>query len=137
MWSSKLRGGGGAFTLFPAALSASAFLIAASRFAAMEEFKGNVKLARTSEFWPKNNDVMQPKWDAFKAAGKVNEAKPKDDPTRIDPGQFYNTNWVQKYKKELSFTSDKRYHYLGSGACYHQMGESMGKGMLINDCRSG
>lgn len=101
-----------------------------AEIAALAEFKGTVRLAKTAEFWPDNNQEMQPRWDAFRAAAKVNEAKPKDDPTRADPGAFYNTNWVQKYKKELSFTSDKRYHYLGSGACYYKMGESMGKAMV-------
>ncbi len=101
-----------------------------AEIAAREEFKGNVKLARTAQCWPNNNQAMQGKWDAFRASAKKNEAKPKDDPTRIDPGAFYNKNWVQKYKKELSFTSDKRYHYLGSGACYYRMGESMGKTMV-------
>jgi hypothetical protein len=37
---------------------------------------------------------------------------------------------VQKYKELLAYTSDKRYHYRGSGACTYLMGESMGKAML-------
>ena len=52
------------------------------------------------------------------------------DPTRIESGMFYNKNWVQKYEAERAYTSDKRYHYLGSGACYYQMGESMGRAMV-------
>jgi alpha-galactosidase len=100
-----------------------------AEIAALPEFKGSVALARTAGCWPTGLPDMQDKWDAFKAEGKKNEAKPKDDPTRMDPGAFFNKNWLQKYKKELSYTSDKRYHYLGSGACYYKMGESMGKAM--------
>jgi len=101
-----------------------------AEIAALEEFQGNVALAKTAHCWPTDLPVMQDEWDAFKAAGKANEAKAKDDRSRIDPGAFFNTNWLQKYKKELSYTSDKRYHYLGSGACYYRMGESMGKAMV-------
>jgi alpha-galactosidase len=97
--------------------------------AALPEFKGNVRLAQTAEFWPSYPD-MQEKWNAFRAEAKKNQAKPADDPTRMDPGQFYQKNWVRKYKEELAYTSDKRYHYKGSGACYYQMGESMGRAML-------
>ena len=39
-------------------------------------------------------------------------------------------DWVQKYAKELAFTSDKRYHYNGSGRSYYEMGQSMGRAML-------
>ncbi|MEM1070891.1 MAG: hypothetical protein AAGI63_18440, partial [Planctomycetota bacterium] len=53
-----------------------------------------------------------------------------DDATRVEPGMFFNKNWLQKYKEKLAYTSDKRYHYLGSGACYYEMGESMGKAMI-------
>jgi len=57
-------------------------------------------------------------------------APAQDDPTRVDPGEFFFKNWLQRYKKELAYTSDKRYHYLGSGKCYYQMGEAMGKAMV-------
>lgn len=101
-----------------------------AEIAAMEEFKDTVRLARTAQFWPTDLPDMQDEWNEFRANAKKNEAKPKDDPTRIDSGMFFFKNWVQRYRKELSYTSDKRYHYLGSGACYYQMGESMGKAML-------
>ena len=48
----------------------------------------------------------------------------------MKPGDFFFQNWLQKYKKELAYTSDKRYHYLGSGKCYYQMGAEMGRAML-------
>ena len=101
-----------------------------AEIAALEEFKGNVLLAKTAQYWPTDLPDMSDEWAALKAAAKVNSDKAEDDPTRVDSGDFFNTNWVQKYKKELSFTSDKRYHYLGSGACYYQMGESMGNAMV-------
>lgn len=100
-----------------------------AQIAAMDEFKNNVHLAKTAQFWPKTPD-MSKQWADFRAKAKANETKPKDDPTRTDPGQFFQKNWAQRYKKQLAYTSDKRYHYLGSGACYYQMGESMAKTML-------
>ena len=54
----------------------------------------------------------------------------EDDPTRIDPGEFYRKNWEIKYREQRKYTSDKRYHYLGSGKCYYLMGESMAKSMV-------
>jgi len=98
--------------------------------AALPEFKDNVRLARTAQCWHKGPYDMQDKWDAFRKAGQVNAAKPADDPTRLDPGKFFQKNWVQKYAKELAYTSDKRYHYNGSGRSYYEMGQSMGKSML-------
>jgi hypothetical protein len=89
-----------------------------------------VKLAKTASFWPPPIEEMAGKWEAFRAAAKVNSDKPIDDPTRLDPGEYYRRNWEQQYKEELSFTSDKRYHYLGSAACYYQMGASMGEAMV-------
>ena len=93
------------------------------------EFKGNVAFAKTAIYWPKVPDMSE-KWAAFRAEAKKNESKPKDDPTRIHPGDFYHKNWVLKYKEDLKYTSDRPYHYMGSGACYYQMGESMGRAMV-------
>jgi hypothetical protein len=95
----------------------------------LPEFQGNVRLAKTAHLWPTSPDLAQ-QWTEFRAAAKANESKATGDPTRIDPGQFYQLNWRQKHAKELAFTSDKRYHYLGSGSCYYLMGEAMGKAML-------
>ena len=97
--------------------------------AAMEEFKDNVRLAKTAQFWPTSPN-MDDKWQAFRAEAQKNEQKPAGDPTRINPGEYFKKNWVQRYAKELSYFSDKRYHYKGSGACYYQMGEAMGKAMI-------
>jgi alpha-galactosidase len=101
-----------------------------AEIAALPEFRGNVALAKTADCWPTGLPDMQDKWDAFRAEAKKNSEKPEDDPTRMDSGAFFNKNWLQKYKQELSYTSDKRYHYLGSGACYYKMGESMGRAMV-------
>ncbi|MHC4741767.1 MAG: sialate O-acetylesterase, partial [Planctomycetota bacterium] len=100
-----------------------------AEIAAIPEFKNNVRLAKTAQFWPKTPDLSK-QWAEFREKAKANESKPKDDPTRIDPGLFFRKNWVQRYKKELAYTSDKRYHYHGSGACYYQMGQAMAKQML-------
>ena len=100
-----------------------------ARIAAIDEFKGNVRLAKTAQFWPTFPDTDD-KWQAFREEAKKNEQKPESDPTRINPGEYYQTNWVQRYAKELSYFSDKRYHYKGSGACYYRMGEAMATAIL-------
>lgn len=97
--------------------------------AALPEFKGNVGFAPTAHLYPVEPD-MDEKWAAFKKLAQANERKPEDDPTRINPGQFYQKNWEQKYYDLLRYTSDRPYHYRGSGKCYYEMGESMAKAML-------
>lgn len=97
--------------------------------AAMPEFADTVRLAKTAEFWPTYPD-LQDEWTEFRANAKKNAQKPESDPKRMSPGEYYQKHWVQRYAKELAYTSDKRYHYKGSGACYYQMGEAMGKAML-------
>lgn len=97
--------------------------------AALPEFQGNVAFVKTAQFWPHPPDLSK-QWAAFRAAAAENEKKPADDPTRVNPGEFYLKNWQQKYKDQLAYTSDKRYHYLGSGACYYQIGQAMGEAMI-------
>lgn len=101
-----------------------------SAIAALDEFQGNVRLAPTAAFWPATQPDLGKEWAAFRKLARQNEQKAKDDPTRVDPGSFFHRNWLMKYKRQLSCTSDKRYHYLGSGACYYQMGRSMGEAMV-------
>jgi len=96
--------------------------------AELPEFKGNVRFARTAHLWPNPPDLSA-EWQDFRAKAKANESKPKDDPTRVDPGKFYMKNWEIKYREKRKYTSDKRYHYLGSGKCYYLMGESMAESM--------
>ena len=98
--------------------------------AATPEFKGTVKLARTAHCWHAGPPSMAGKWEAFRKLAKANESKSKDDPTRVDPGEFFQQNWAQKYKRELAYTSDRRYHYNGSGRAYYEMGESMATAMI-------
>lgn len=98
--------------------------------AALPEFKNSVRLAKTARYWPEDLPDLSAEWNAFRVLAKANESKSKEDPTRIEPGLFYQQNWAQRYRKPLSFTSDKRYHYHGSGACYYQMGASMGRAMV-------
>ena len=100
-----------------------------SEIAAIEKFKGNVSLAKTAHCWPSVFD-MSAQWEKFRKLAQTNSKKNNDDPSRIDPGEFYLQNWKNKYKFELSYTSDRRYHYLGSGACYYEMGVSMGEAMI-------
>jgi alpha-galactosidase len=100
-----------------------------AEIAAIDEFKDNVRLAKTAQYWPTYPNTDD-KWQAFRIEAKKNEQKPQNDPTRIKPGDYYQANWVQRHAKELSYFSDKRYHYKGSGACYYQMGEAMAKAML-------
>jgi len=107
----------------------SIFRTQQAEIAATPEFKGTIRLAKTAHCWPTPPD-MNDRWQAFRAEAQENEAKPKDDPTRIDPGEYYVQNWVVRYRDLLRYTSDKRYHYLGSGECYFRMGVSMGEAML-------
>lgn len=97
--------------------------------AELPEFKGNVALARTAPYWPDDMGLSED-WKVFRKLAKTNENKPEDDPTRIHPGEFYKINWEQKNWDRLKYQSDRVYHYMGSGLCYYQMGESMGKAML-------
>jgi len=100
-----------------------------AEIADLPEFRDNVRLARTAQFWPTYPD-MDEEWQEFRANARKNTQKPDGDPTKISPGEYYQKNWVQRYRKELAYTSDRRYHYKGSGACYYQMGEAMGRAML-------
>ena len=94
-----------------------------------DEFKGNVAVAPTAKYWPDDMGLSED-WKAFVKEAKVNESKPKDDPTRIDPGEYYKINWEQKNWDRLKYQSDRPYHYMGSGLCYYQMGESMAREMI-------
>ena len=98
--------------------------------AELPEFKGNVRLAKTAHCWHTGPSSLKGKWEEFRKTAKANESKPADDATRVNPREFFQKNWAQKYKKELSYTSDRNYHYHGSGRSYYEMGESMGKAML-------
>lgn len=95
----------------------------------LPEFEGNVAFARTAPYWPDGMGLPED-WEAFRKLAKANESMPEDDPTRISPHDFYIINWEQKNWGRLKFQSDRAYHYMGSGLCYYQMGESMGKAML-------
>jgi len=98
--------------------------------AAMPEFKNNVRLAKTAHLWPTYPN-LDDEWQEFRAKAQAREKLAKEQGRKLtDAGEFYQTEWVQRYKKELSYTSDKRYHYKGSGQCYYLMGEAFGKAML-------
>ncbi len=97
--------------------------------AAMTEFTDNVRLAGTAQFWPTKPDLNQ-QWEEFRAGAAKNSQKPDSDPTKIRERDYFQKNWVQRYAEDLAYTSDRRYHYKGSGACYYLMGEAMAKAML-------
>jgi alpha-galactosidase len=96
--------------------------------AALPEFKGAVRFARTAHCQYRSPYDMTEKWKEFQRLAKINAAKPKDDPTYVR--RFFDDQWVKKYARELAFTSDKRYHYGGSGRTYYEMGLSMGNAMV-------
>lgn len=98
--------------------------------AALPEFKDNVRLTKTAQFWGKDWPDLSKEWAEFKTRADENSAKPENDPTRVKPGDFYKENWALRYEKERAYTSDARFHYMGSGACYYRMGQSMGKTIL-------
>ena len=72
---------------------------------AMEEFKGNVALAKTAQYWPGEHLQLIGKWDEFREAAKVNAQK-KDAATRLEPSAFHLKNWVQK--KRFDFRAFRR-----------------------------
>ncbi len=97
--------------------------------AAMPEFKGTVRLAKTGQYWPTHPN-LDAQWSEFRAAAKKNRDKPAGDPTKVSSGEYYRKNWEQRFARELSYTSDRRYHYKGSGRCYYEMGDAMARAML-------
>jgi len=98
--------------------------------AAMPEFKDNVRLARTAQFWPTYPNLDE-QWQEFRAKAQAREKLAKEQGRKLtDAREFFEKNWLEKYKVPLSYTSDKRYHYKGSGKCYYLMGEAFGKAML-------
>ena len=98
--------------------------------AAMPEFKNNVRLATTAHLWPTYPN-LDDEWQQFRAKAQAREKLAKEQGRKLtDAGDFYQREWVQRYKKELSYTSDKRYHYKGSGSCYYLMGEALARAML-------
>ncbi|NIP92758.1 MAG: sialate O-acetylesterase, partial [Akkermansiaceae bacterium] len=70
--------------------------------AALDEFKGSVRLAPTAAFWPATQPDLSKEWAAFRELARQNEQKPEDDPTRVDPGSFFHQNWLMNYKQRLS-----------------------------------
>ena len=101
--------------------------------AAVPEFKGNVMLAKTAEFWPPWYKPLDDKWRAFKAKSKAWTAKLQaegEKPTRDEINRFGDKHWREPNKATIARMSDKRYHYMGCGRTYYLMGEAMGKAMV-------
>ncbi|MBC8372402.1 MAG: sialate O-acetylesterase [Planctomycetes bacterium] len=101
--------------------------------AAVPEFKGNVLLAKTSQFWPPWDKPLDDKWRAFKTKEKAWRAKLTADGkklTRDEINKFGDENWREPNKSTIARMSDKRYHYMGCGRTYYLMGEAMGKAMI-------
>jgi alpha-galactosidase len=96
---------------------------------AKAEFKGNVAYAETAKYWPTHLDTSE-EYRAFGKLAGANKRKPLNDPTRVDPAEFLRVNWTEKHADIMPYRSDRPFHYMGSGLCYYQMGESMGKAML-------
>lgn len=97
--------------------------------AAMDAFQGNVAYAETAKYWPTHLDTSE-EYRAFGKLAGANKRKSLDDPTRVDPAEFVRVNWTQKHAHIMPYRSDRPFHYMGSGLCYYQMGESMGRAML-------
>lgn len=92
-------------------------------------FDGNVAYAETAKYWPTHLDTSE-EYRSFKKLVGANKRKSLDDPTRVDPDEYVRVNWTQKHAHIMPYRSDRPYHYMGSGLCYYQMGESMGKAMI-------
>ena len=101
--------------------------------AAMPEFKLNVRLAKTAQFWPQWSGPLDDKWRRFKAESKAwreEMAKQGKTPTREEIWEFGNKHWREPNKATIARMSDRRYHYMGCGQTYYLMGEAFGKAML-------
>ena len=101
--------------------------------AAMGEFKNNVRLARTAQFWPPWYKPLDDKWRQFKAKSKAwNDQMKKQGkkPTREETQAFGNTHWREPNKDTIAQMSDRRYHYMGCGRTCYLMGEAFGKAMM-------
>ncbi|MEO0477069.1 MAG: sialate O-acetylesterase [Planctomycetota bacterium] len=94
-----------------------------------DAFRGNVAFAETAKYWPAHLDKSE-EYRAFGKLAGANKRKSLDDPTRVDPDEFLRVNWTEKTAHIKPYVSDRPYHYMGSGLCYYQMGESMGRAMV-------
>jgi len=101
--------------------------------AAMPEFKDNVRLARTAQFWPPWYKALDDKWRAFKAKSRAWARQMKTEgktPTREQIREFGDKHWHEPNKATIARMSDRRYHYMGCGRTYYLMGEAFGRAML-------
>ena len=78
------------------------FQAAQAAVADLPEFKGNVKLAKTVEFWEPEVEKM------------------------VDEGVWKGPDWVKFY----NIGSERGYHYLGSARIYYRMGKAFGEAMV-------
>jgi len=101
--------------------------------AALLEFKDNVRLARTAQFWPEWYKPLDDKWSAFRAEERAWREKLKQEgktPSRQEIDEFGRTHWREPNKDTIARMSDRRYHYMGCGRTYYLMGEAFGKAMI-------
>lgn len=101
--------------------------------AAMPEFTGNVRLARTAQFWPPWYKPLDDKYRAFRAAERAWRQKLEGEgkkPTRDQINEFGDKHWREPNKDTIARMSDRRYHYMGCGRTYYLMGEALGKAMI-------
>jgi len=101
--------------------------------AEIPEFKGNVMLAKTAQFWPPWYKALDDKWRAFKAKEKAWRAKLTADgkkPTRQEISKFGDENWLNPNRDTIARMSDRRYHYMGCGRTCYLMGRAMGRAMV-------
>jgi hypothetical protein len=97
--------------------------------AAVPEFADNVQLAKTAHLWPTDLPDLSEEWEEFRAKDAAQRAEAEAAGERPDP-DFFHREWNLRYKEQHAYTSDKRYHYLGSGECYYRMGDAFGQAML-------
>jgi len=78
------------------------FQAAQAATAELPGFEGNVKLAKTIEFWEPEVEKL------------------------VNDGVWKGPDWVKFY----NVGSERGYHYLGSARIYYQMGKAFGEGMI-------
>lgn len=98
----------------------------------LPEFKGQVAIVRTEDYWDPQLEELQGRWKHIKA--KNNELKalklPRDEyQQRIDA--FVKTIYSdQEWEIMEKGVSNAGYHYMGSAKIYSQIGEAFGKAMI-------
>ncbi|MFK7788827.1 MAG: sialate O-acetylesterase [Phycisphaeraceae bacterium] len=100
--------------------------------AELPEFKGQVAIVRTEDYWDPQLEELQGRWKHIKAKnGELKALKlPRDEyQQRIDA--FVKTIYSdQEWELMEKGVSNAAYHYMGSAKIYSQIGEALAEAMI-------